>query len=93
MDRYEKFLKEHQGEIQEICDELLDEFGEDYEGVERIYFFYNTAWNEIQISARGHEEMTVAIYHSSRKKFEMLKNWGKNGTTRNGATSMVRFKE
>ena len=74
MDRYEKFLKEHQGEIQEICDELLDEFGEDYEGIERIYFFYNTAWNEIQISARSHEEMTVAIYHSSRKKFEMLKS-------------------
>ncbi|MGX7011030.1 hypothetical protein [Lactococcus cremoris] len=74
MDRYEKFLKEHQEEIQELCEELLDEFGEDYEEVERIYFFYSTAWNEIQISARSHEEMTVAIYHSSNKKFEMLKN-------------------
>ena len=74
MKRYEKFIKEHQEQIQEICEELLDEFGEDYEEVERIYFFYNSAWNQIQISARGHEEMTVAIYHRTSKKFEMLKN-------------------
>ena len=74
MKRYEKFIKKHKGEIQEICEELLDDFGEDYEEVERIYFFYNNAWDEIQISARSHEEMTVAIYHSSNKKFEMLKN-------------------
>ncbi len=74
MNRYEKFIKEYQGEIQGICEELLDEFGEDYEEVERIYFFYNSAWNQIQISARVHEEMTVAIYHRTSKKFEMLKN-------------------
>lgn len=27
MNRYEKLIKEHQGEIQGICEELLDEFG------------------------------------------------------------------
>ena len=74
MNRYEKFLKEHQGKIQEICEELLDEFGSDYRDVERIYFFYNYAWNEIQISARGHEEMTVAIYYQSSRKFQMFRN-------------------
>ncbi|PCR98795.1 hypothetical protein [Lactococcus fujiensis] len=76
MKQLDRYLVEHKSDLPEICEELLDEYGSDYEDEPRVYFYYNVSTNQVLPSLRHHEEQTVAIWHQATKTMEMLKGKG-----------------